>query len=116
MTGIDVKIKSYKVPSEFDMVKVIVQFIAITKGLSLSDTEIYALTYFIINGLSKFSREQLVSNKLLKTDNATANLVSRFRKFGIVNKTNRGEELSADFNSIYTKGIDAIRFQVAIHK
>lgn len=114
MQGISVKMK-HKAANSFDMVKLVVQFIATTKGLILSNTEVFALTYFVVNGYNKITREELITNKLLKSVNAVANLVSKFRKYGIIQKTVKGESLCEDFN-IPSKGIDGIMFNISILK
>lgn len=115
MNGILINIKEHKTSSEFEMVKTVVKFIAVTKTLSLSDTEVFALAYFITKGFNKVTREELIDNKLLKTQNAVANLISKFRKYGIIIKTTKGEELSADF-SFYQPGLEAVKFQILVRK
>ena len=114
MKGINVGMKS-KVDNSFDMLKLTIQLISVSKGFVLSDTQIFALTYFVMHGYNKVTREELLQNKLLKTKNALSNLISEFRKFGIIKKTTLSEEIISDFN-IPSEGIDAIKFDIIISK
>lgn len=98
MKGIEIVIDDIKLGNTFDMTMFVVKIIAFSKNLSLSKTEIQALSYLIINGLSKKSKEELVETKLLKTYNATANLISSFRKYGIIVKHPFGERFSPEFS------------------
>lgn len=96
MTGIKININDKSVNS-FEMVKTIIKLIAVTKKLILSDTEVFALTYFVINGFNKVTKTDLVDNKLFKSSNAVSNLISKFRKYGIIQKTTYGESISNDY-------------------
>ena len=82
MRGIKIQVNDIYTGSHFDMTKLLVKIIAITKNLSLSDTELHALTFFIVNGYSKITREELISSKILKNKNSVSNLVHSFRKIG----------------------------------
>lgn len=97
MKGIEIGINDIKVNNTFDMTVFAANIIAFSKKLTLSKTEIHALSHFIINGLSQKSKEDLVNNKLLSSKHATANLISSFRKYGIIVKHPFGEKLADDF-------------------
>ena len=115
MKGIKVKIDDVSIKNSFDLTKLVVKIIAITKNLTLSETELHALTYFVMHGYSKMTREQLITTKILKNKNSVANLVHAFRKYGIVVKNNFGEEISADFN-LPLQDIDAVKLEMIIKK
>jgi|SRR6187402_65073 len=115
MKGIKIKIEDISVKNSFDMARLLVRILAITKGLSLSETELHALTYFVINGYSKVSREDLIVTKLLKNKNSVSNLVHSFRKYGIIVKNSFGEELNSDFN-IPLQDLDGIKVEMLIKK
>ena len=115
MKGIKIKINDIAAKNTFDMVKLVVKIITVSKDLSLSETELHALTYFVINGYSKISRENLIITKLLKTKNAVANLVHSFRKYGIIVKNSFGEELNGDFN-LPLSDVDVIKLEMLIKK
>ena len=115
MKGIKVKIDDVSTKNSFDLTKLVVKIIAITKNLTLSETELHALTYFVMHGYSKMTREQLITTKILKNKNSVANLVHAFRKYGIVVKNNFGEEISADFN-LPLQDIDAVKLEMIIKK
>lgn len=115
MKGIRIKIDDIVLKNHFDMVKLLVRMIAITKNLDLSETELYALTYFVINGYSKVSREALVTTKLLKNKSSVANLVYSFRKYGIIVKNSFGEELASDFD-MDVKDVEGIKIEMLIKK
>jgi hypothetical protein len=114
MNGIEIFAGKIKMSSEFEMVKTVAKFLTTSKNLVLSDTELYALTMFIIKGYNKVVKEELITIKLLKSSNAVANLLSRFRKFGILNKTVKGEELSEDYK-FYSENLKAIKFGIILH-
>lgn len=92
MKGIKVKIDDVSIKNSFDLTKLVVKIIAITSVykrlhlfyLTLSETELHALTYFVIHGYSKMTREQLITTKILKNKNSVANLVHAFRKYGML--------------------------------
>jgi hypothetical protein len=115
MKGIKIGIGNIKTNSSFDMIKLAIRIISITKGLSLSETELHALAHFAINGFTKVSREELINSKLLKNYNAEANLVSRFRKYGIIVKSHLREDLSSDYK-IYNPDLEAIKLEMLIKK
>lgn len=115
MNGIKVKIDDINTKSRFDLAKLVIKLISITKNLTLSETELYALTYFVIHGYSKITREELIATKILKNKNSVANLVHAFRKYGIVVKNNFGEEISRDFN-LPLQDIDVVKLEVVIKK
>ena len=64
----------------FDMVRFIIRVITITKGLHLSETELYAITHFIINGYSKVSRKTISEINYLQLEFAVNNLIHRLKK------------------------------------
>jgi len=115
MRGIKVKIDDINTKNSFDLTKLVLKIIAITKNLTLSETELHALTYFVIHGYSKITREELITTKILKNKNSVANLVHAFRKYGIVIKKNFGEEISADFN-LPLKEVDGVKLEILIKK
>lgn len=115
MKGIRVKIDDVKTSNEFDMIKLVVKIIAITKGLSLSDTELHALTYFVMNGYSDISREALITIKLFKNKSAVYNLICSFKKYGVVVKKNLGFGIHTDFN-IYSPDLEVIKLEMLIKK
>lgn len=115
MKGIKVKVDDVNVKNNFDMTKLVVKIISITKNLHLSETELHALTYFVVNGYSKITREHLVTNKLLKNKNAVNNLVHAFRKYGVIVKNTMGEEIQSDFN-LPMNDLDAVKLEMIIKK
>lgn len=115
MKGIKVRVDDVNVKNNFDMTKLIIKIISVTKNLHLSETELHALTYFVVNGYSKVSRENLVNTKLLKNKNAVNNLVHAFRKYGVIVKNTMGEEVHSDFN-LPMNDIDAVKLEMIIKK
>lgn len=115
MKGIKVKIEDVKTSNEFDMIKLVVKVIAITKGLNLSDTELHALTYFVMNGYSDVSREALITIKLFKNKNAVYNLIYSFKKYGVVIKKHLGFGIHSDFN-VYSPDLELIKLEMLIKK
>lgn len=115
MKGVKIKIDDINTKSSFDLTKLVVRIIAITKNLTLSETELHALTYFVTHGYSKITREELISTKILKNKNSVSNLVYAFRKYGIIVKNNFGEEIHTDFN-LPISDVDAVKLEMIIKK
>lgn len=115
MKGIKVNIHDVKVDDSFEMSKLVIKIIAISKGLNLSNTDLLALTIFCIEGYSKLTREKLIENKLFKSKNAVSNLVYSFRKQGILVKNTYGETIHSDFN-ILQPDLDIIKVELLIRK
>ena len=115
MKGIKVKIDDIKTNNSFDLTKLVIKIVAITKSLTLSETELHALTYFVTHGYSKITREELINTKILKNKNAVSNLVHSFRKYGIIVKNNYGEEIQQDFN-LPLQDMDAVKLEMVIKK
>jgi hypothetical protein len=115
MKGVKVNIDNVNVSNSFEMVKTLLRVVCITKSLFLSETELHALTYFVINGYSKISRENLVTTKLLKNKSSVANLVHDFRKYGVIVKNSMGEELNPDFN-VNVAEMDAVKIEMTLFK
>lgn len=101
--------------STFDMVALVTRFVTISKGNNISETDIIAISHFIIHGLSKNTRDQLVTNKLYKNKQGVDNMMSRLRKYGIVVKTNYGDRLAEDF-AFYFPDIEVIKFEAIIKR
>lgn len=115
MKGIQVQIKDYKVANTFDMIKATLKFITLGKDLELSDTELYTLTYFVINGFNTITREDLITTKIIKTKNGVSNMVSKFRRMGILKKEHHKEIISPEYNLPF-KDIEGIKIELIIKK
>ena len=115
MKGIKVKIDDINTKNSFDLARLVVKLISVTKSLTLSETELHALTYLVTHGYSKITREELINLKILKNKQSVANLVHTFRKYGIIIKNNFGEEIHGDFN-LPLNDIDAVKLEMIIKK
>lgn len=115
MKAVKISIEDLKVGNTFDMVRFIIRVITITKGLHLSETELYAITHFIINGYSKLSRRQLIENKLLTTEFAVNNLIHRLKKNQFIVKTAFGYDLNPDYK-LSLNDIDIVKLEFLIKK
>ena len=115
MQGIKIKINDYKVGNTFDMIRVDLRLTTLCNNLTLSDTELYSLTYFVINGYNSITREELITTKIIKSKNGVANLVSKFRRMGIIIKPSYKEVIAPEY-LIPSKDIDAIKIDLIIKK
>lgn len=113
MNGIKVQINDYKVDNSFDMIKTTLKLITLCKDLSLSDTELYTLTYFVINGLSTLTKEDLITTKIVKSKGGVYNIITKFRNMGIIKKEKHKEVLASEY-LIPSKDINAIKLEVII--
>jgi len=116
MKGIKVKINDVNTGNTFEMVKFVVQIIAISKNLYLSQTELHALTFFVINGYSKVSKEKLLENKLLKTKNTVNNLVHSFKRNSIIVKTSYGYDINPSFKLGEVNDLDGVKIEMIVKK
>ena len=105
---------SEKAINSFDMIKRVVKLISVSKGLILSETEIFALTHFVVNGFNKVTKDELVDNKLFKSPNSVSNLVHKFKKYGILEKDIYGTCIAKDFK--IDASVDGIIFEFKIVK
>lgn len=115
MNGLLIKINDIKTSNSFDLTKLVVRIIAVSKEFKLSETELYTIAYFLQNGYTKLSKENLVTDKVFKNHQQVSNLMTSFRKKGILIKTATGEDLHTDFK-INTKNIDVIKLEILIKK
>jgi hypothetical protein len=115
MKGVKVKVDDVTVKNNFDMAKFVMKIIATSKNLYLSETELHALTYFVLNGYNAVTKEELISNKLLKNKGALNNLTYGFRKYGIIIKGTMGDVINQDFN-IPINDLDVIKMEILIKK
>ena len=113
MNGIKIQIKDYKVANSFDMIKTTLKLISLCKNLILSDTELYALTYFVIHGLNKITKEDLITTKIIKSKNGVWNMLTKFRTMGIIKKENHKEVIAPEY-LIPSKDVDAIKIELLI--
>ena len=115
MSAIKIKVDDISMDNTFEMTKLILRVITITKNHYLSETELQALTYFVVNGYSKLTKDSLVENKLFKSMQAVYNTLTQLRKFGIIVKTNYGEKINDEYN-IKLKDIDLVCLELLIKK
>jgi len=106
-----IKIPSFKVERKLHAASIIVEFICSLKSISLSKTEICVLAHFMCEGYNEISREQVIDGKLLKNKNTLANMLTVFRKHGILKKDGYKEHLSVDFSYPIT---DKIKFEIML--
>jgi len=81
-----------------DMCRMVVQLVALTKGLKLSKSEIIILAHFLSEGYNQFTKEQIVQNKILKNQSTLANMISKFRKYGLIKSRGFDEVLCDELN------------------
>lgn len=113
MNGIKIQIKEYKVSNSFDMIKAALRLITLCKDISLSDTELYTLTYFVIHGLNTITKEDLITTRITKTKGGVYNILTKFRNIGIIKKELHKEVISPEY-LIPSKDIGAIKLEVVI--
>ena len=115
MNAIRVVPDKVTVSNTIDMTKLLVKYILLSISIKLSETDTHALTIFIVQGYSEFTKEKLIETRFLKNKSMLANLLTKLRNTGILVKGTMGEELSKDFN-IPVNGIDVVKFEILIKK
>lgn len=115
MNGIQVNIKDVKADNTFEIVRFTMRIISISNNLTLSDTELYALTLFVIEGLNESTKQELIDRKIIKSKYGVANLLSKFRKCGIITKESFIDVINKDYR-IPTKDVDGILIKILIKK
>lgn len=74
-----------KASNQIEMVVAIVKLLLSVQNERLSDNEIYILSYFILKGYNKATRDFIVEEaKLSKNKQALSNIISKFRGKGLI--------------------------------
>jgi CII-binding regulator of phage lambda lysogenization HflD len=115
MKGALITINEIDLNNTFEMTKFVLRIITITKNLYLSETELQALTHFVIDGYSQVTKEQLVENKLFKAIKSVYNTISQLKKYGIIVKTNYGEKINDEYN-IKLSDIEKLKLEIILTK
>ena len=92
--------------------KFYVQLVCLVKGIKLSNTQVLVLVNFIMRGYNKFIKEEKVSEGIVKNSSIMANMLSDFRKVGIIEKNGGNEVLSKEFDFEFGKDLNV--FQVIL--
>lgn len=87
---------SKKCTSKVDQAKTVLSVLCLLSNISLSDTELTTLAYFIVYGLTEKTKQLIISSKILKTEDSLRNAMTKFRKFGLLKKNERKEDLLAE--------------------
>lgn len=98
--------------NNIDKHKFYVQIVTLIKGLQLSNTEILVLSTFLVNGYNKFTKEQLIDNKLIKNNAIMANMISKFRKTGLIVKNGHSEQLCEELNVTLGKDLNLLQILI----
>ncbi len=92
--------KKNKTENKIDQIKKAVKIIVYLNGLKISDTESVIITQFILEGLNKVTREQILSQKLVKNYNNLANIISSLREKGLIVKNGFREDVCEDLKCL----------------
>ena len=106
-----IKIPQVKVSSRQAIAEILIRYICILKEIKLSKTELYVLGFFLCEGYSQISKEKLLDTKVMKDRFALSNILSRFRKQGILKNEGFKEFIAVDFNYTIT---DKLIFSVML--
>lgn len=87
---------SKKSKSKIDQAKLVLSVLCLLSSISLSDTELTALAYFMVYGINEKTKSLIITAKILKTDDSLRNAMTKFRKFGLIKKNERKEDLLVD--------------------
>ena len=100
------KIGSYKISNRVEMVKTMIDFICILKKARLSETEKLVLSYFMTEGYNMMVKEHIIEMGVLKNKQSLGNILTIFRKNGILIKEKFTEILAPDFRFPITPKIN----------
>lgn len=87
-----------KTSNKIDMAKIIVSLVSLTKNIALSKSEVLILAHFVGEGYNQFTKEQIITNKILKNQASLANMISKFRKYGLIKNKGFSESLCDELN------------------
>ena len=87
-----------KTNNKIDMAKLIVALVSLTKNISLSNSETLILAHFVGEGYNEYTKQQILSNKLLKNASSLSNMISKLRKYGLIKSKGFGETLCDELN------------------
>jgi len=100
------RISSYKTANKIELAQILLDFILILKKIKLSKTEKLVLSYFMVEGYSEISKEQVLTDKILHSQSSLANTLTVFRKQGILVKEKFKECLAPDFRIPLTEKVN----------
>ena len=107
MAGIQINIP-YKTKNKLNMATLLVRLVAMLKNIQLSKNEVLILSHFVLEGYNQVTKQHIVEYKLLKSPQSVANIVSKFKKYGLIVKDGFQDKLHPDL-TIPVASVDRIK-------
>lgn len=107
MAGVQIN-TTFRTKNKLDMATFMVRLVSMLKGIQLSKNEVLILSHFMLEGYNKVTKEHIVEYKLLTSPQSVANIVSKFKKYGLIVKDGFQDKLHPDL-TIPIASIDRIK-------
>jgi len=87
-----------KTDGEITFYREVLRIHCISKGISLSERELYILAFFVSEGYNRISKDKLIETKIVKNENSLGNLLSKYRSLGFLKEIQFIEQLHPDIS------------------
>lgn len=89
--------------------KLYVQLVCNIRELILSNTDILILSEFLSGGYNEFTKQELIRSGVVKNMANLANMLSKYRKMGIIVKNGHSEKLCKELDIELGKDVNLIQ-------
>lgn len=83
---------SKKTHSKIDQTKCVLSIFCFLSDISLSDTELTVLSYFIVYGINDTTKKLIIDSQILKSEDSLKNTISKLKKVGLIKKALYGKD------------------------
>ena len=87
-----------KTKSKIDQAKSILSIYCLLSEISLSNTELTVLSYFMIYGINDNTKKLILDSQLLKSEDSLKNTISKLKKVGLIKKAVYGKDYTLNEN------------------
>lgn len=81
-----------KTNGKIEQAKVLLSVFCLLSEISLSDTELTVLAYFLVYKITDTTKELILKSEILKSEDSLKNTMSKLKKFGLIKKSSVSKE------------------------
>lgn len=87
-----------KTESKIDQARTIASIFCNIYGIKISNTELTILAYFMVYKINEQTKSLIIKSELIAPNNSYDNLLSKFRKLGLIYKINKKNVITDKLN------------------